>query len=265
MDNEEKLKKAKNERIPKISETKDFYHKSTKWVVLGLSLGIFFSLIYLLLAQPRYIAKSSIILSSLKKESDFSFDELFKRLNNPSSYKANANGVCMPVGDSMSLNNNLKVTLSNPNKIEFSYISPQPKEAVACLEKVFLIVDEYYKENISKILIAKEKDIINLQDKIGVIKSVIRADADSQAIAVVNLLMVPDGLMSYIEKFLELKIDINNLKQSAENGAKPSEITVKLESPNRKLIVLNGLFSGLILGLLLQLFWSVKLSQKKSE
>ena len=256
-----------NELTPKISETIDFFQKSTKWIIFGVILGVSFSLIYLLLAQPSYLATSSIRLSDLKRASDleFSFDVLVQKIREPSSYRVDANEACLSIRDFREFNKNLIITQdpASLSRIDLSYSSSQPKEASTCLEKVILVVDEIYKESVSKTLRVKEREIINLQGKVGAIKSEILVDADSQVKAVVNWLIVREQLNQTRSQVLQLETEINDLKKSAEYGVKPSKISLEANGPKRKVIFLNGLFSGVIFGLLVQLFLGVKLCRKK--
>lgn len=263
MENEERSKLAQNELTTKISETIDFFQKSTKWIVIGIVLGMSISLIYMQYAQPIYKAKSSINLSVIKDPINFS--ELDQKLRTPSSYRISENEVCLAIKDFKKFDKNLIIThdLANPQEVDFGYLSTQPQEANACLERVILVADEFFKEKINSILKANEKDIVSLQAKIDAIKSAIREDSDSQIMAVANYLIKRDELNLYRSEIFKLKRDVNRAKESALLGVEYSTIQVDLHGPKRKVVFLNGIFSGLIFGLLVQLFLDAKLYRKK--
>ena len=250
-----------NEISPKISETFDFFQNSAKWISVGIMLGLVFSIIYLVSTKSQYEASVLINLRTIdNKTSILNSNYFFSKLHEPSSYSTKVLASCSP---NLAFNvfiKNLKIipSPSNPIQIDFRYLSHQPKEALACLEGVVEVVNSLQMEEAIKIIKGMEGDVIDLQEKINTIKSASLIETDSQILAIYNYMSVRDELNMHKSKLFELKSRLHEAKNKIAQEVSPANISVNLLGPVRKLVLLNGLFSGLIFGLLIQLFINAK-------
>jgi LPS O-antigen subunit length determinant protein (WzzB/FepE family) len=250
-----------NEKSCDPVRTLDFFEKSAKWIAVGIALGLSFSLIYLLLAQPKYEAHVSLNLGTLdNKLTKLTSNNFLMKMYDPSNYGIKVLETCSPELAFNDFIKNLKITLtqSDPIQMNLRYASPNPKEAVACLEVAIAVFKDIHTQEINTIMKSKEENIISLKENIIAIKSTIRSEGDSEILAVVNYLMKRDELNLYRSKIVDLKVDIDRIKGYLTSGASTAKISVETVGPKRKIVLLNGLFSGIIFGLLIQLLVSAR-------
>ena len=239
-----------------IIKTFDFFENSAKWIALGIMLGLIFSMIYLMGTKSKYEANVLINLATLDNNKPLINSNYFVlKLLEPSSYGTNVLKYCSLDLTFDTFIKNLKITpsLSNEFQIDLRYMSTQPKESVACLEVAIKVIKNIQTQELKLILENKEKKLTDLLDKISAIKSTLHSDNDSKIVALVDYMIVRDEINIYRSRILDLKKNIEAIHKTQAIVTSPviQEVVIK---PKSKIVLLNGIFSGIVLGLLIQLY-----------
>lgn len=262
------LNLSKNHTDQNIAETIDFFQNSAWSVAIGIAFGISVSLAYLFFSQTKYEASASIDVSAInavltKQEAN----QLALEIKNLSSYGGEVLAACTPNSSLSSFKSNTKIYTepSSPDQIRFELISTNQEEGVRCLKEIIKSAKEFQLKAISNVMEDRKRGLIKLEKETSQTKSLLTENADSQIKVFANYLILRDELNNLAIKKGQISNQIDEMNRITEHLKSQIAISTKIISLQKKIILLNGLFSGVILGLLMHLLFTSKFFTFKNQ
>lgn len=249
----------KNHTNRQSKETLDFFQNSAKWVAFGVIFGISISLLYSFFLPSKYLVSTSFdIKSDVINASNIDARQVFLLTQNLLRRDDRFIETCAfnKYPNKFFEKLEFKFEDSRKVKIKFNFFGADRQEAAACMGKVVEIFQNNQTKALRQAVNDKQRKISDIQEKINSLKLDIRTDTYNTIEAVVNYLIVRDELKSYKLEKSTLTNQVDLIQKMLANENVNPEIVIESANPSKKLFVLNGLFSGIILGLLIQLFIS---------
>lgn len=246
-------------KIIEYSMSYDFFQNGTKWIYLGIVLGILFSTIYYIYYPKMYLVSASINLPNLENQSNLDIREIVQKIYDFQINSNKTNEYCYRTNDSKELNKYL-ILIGYPEKkvnINISYLTNEPSQGIKCINDIIDIFNKLYANKIDEIIMSKDKKI---KQTINVLINNYRTEVDYQH---PKYWLQEYELIQQKSTIMNLKEEINILKKSRKSEIVSPEVKVEFIGPKGKIIFLNGIFSGIILGLLTQLIVFSKYNRKK--
>jgi len=255
------LNLSKNHTDKNITETIDFFQNSARSVAIGIAFGISVSLAYLFFSQTKYQASALIDMSAVNAVlTKQDANQLSLEIKNLSSYGGEVLAACTPNSSLSLFKNNTKIYSepSSPDQIRFELISTNHEEGMGCLKEVIKSAKGFELNAISNAMEDKKKNLKKLEKEISQTKSLLTVNTDSQIEVFANYLMLRDELNNLAIKKGQISNQIDEIKRITEHLKSQIAISTKMIPLQKKIILLNGLFSGVILGLLMHLLFTSK-------